>query len=75
MSEHLDHAGHGKRGSPVDALDATLRDRARNDKAESEIRDIEFRAYFAWPVTLAGPSTREIGFPIAFVLMMVMMAA
>ena len=71
MSEHLDHAGHGKRGSPVDALDATLRDRARHDTAESEIRDIEFRRIFR----LARTSTREIGFPIAFVLMMVMMAA
>ena len=28
VSEHLDHAGHGKRGGPIDALDATLRDRA-----------------------------------------------
>ena len=25
-------------------------------------------AYFAWPVTLAGPSTRDTGFPMLFVL-------
>ena len=64
VREHVEYAFDAQRVAGVDARDAAFGDRRWTTLPKARSAALNSPAYFAAPVTLAGPSMREVGVPM-----------